>query len=180
FETYTRNTLDLGIAVAARNISGFPVIIDPSHAAGRRDLIPALSEAALAAGADGLMIEVHPCPEKALSDADQQLTFEAFRSLMSRLDLLPVEAIETMEGCRSEIDRIDDEILALLARRMQTARQIGVLKEQSGMPTIQPERERAILERLAAVAEPDLGPGGVRAVWEAIIGCSRRAQDRAS
>ncbi|HYF91292.1 MAG TPA: bifunctional 3-deoxy-7-phosphoheptulonate synthase/chorismate mutase [Symbiobacteriaceae bacterium] len=178
FETYTRNTLDLSIAVAAKEISGFPVIIDPSHAAGRRDLIPALSEAALAAGADGLMIEVHPKPEAALSDADQQLNFEAFRSLMSRLQLLPVAAIETVEGCRSEIDRIDDQMLELLARRMQAARRIGELKEQNGMATYQPDRERLILERLVASAQ-GLGPGEVRAVWEAIMGCSRRVQERA-
>lgn len=180
FETHTRNTLDLGIAVAARNISGFPVIIDPSHAAGRRDLIPALSEAALAAGTDGLMIEVHPCPEKALSDADQQLNFEAFRALMSRLGLLPVESIGTVEGCRREIDRIDDEILALLSRRMQTARQIGALKQQSGMTTVQPDRERVVLERLVAEAAPELGAWEVQTVWEAIMGCARRVQERAS
>lgn len=179
FETHTRNTLDLGIAVAARQLSGFPVIVDPSHAAGRRDLIPALSEAALGAGVDGLMIEVHPSPARALSDADQQLDFEAFRELMCRLGLLPVQAIATLEGCRSEIDRLDDQILALLARRMQTARRVGELKLQNAMPVLQPERERLILERLTTVAAPVLGPGEVRMVWEAIMGCAKRVQERA-
>ncbi|HWI60735.1 MAG TPA: 3-deoxy-7-phosphoheptulonate synthase [Symbiobacteriaceae bacterium] len=85
FETSTRNTLDLGSAVLARNMSGLPVIADPSHAAGRRDLIAPLSRAALAAGLDGLMIEVHPQPEAALSDKEQQLDLEAFAQLMRAL-----------------------------------------------------------------------------------------------
>jgi len=178
FETYTRNTLDLSIAVAARAQSGCPVIVDPSHAAGRPDLIPALSEAALSAGLDGLMIEVHPRPQEALSDADQQLDFPAFQSVMLRLRLLPVEAIGTVDGCRSEIDRIDDEILALLGRRMLTAKRVGALKQQMGLPTVQPDRERVVLERLSALASPGLGPCEVRAVWEAIMGCARRVQER--
>ncbi|HYF92070.1 MAG TPA: 3-deoxy-7-phosphoheptulonate synthase [Symbiobacteriaceae bacterium] len=89
FEPATRNTLDLASAVLARNQSGFPVLADPSHAAGRRDLIVPLSRAALAAGLDGLMIEVHPDPENALSDQDQQLAPAAFARLMAALGLAP-------------------------------------------------------------------------------------------
>jgi 3-deoxy-7-phosphoheptulonate synthase len=176
FETYTRNTLDISGAVAARQISGFPVIIDPSHAAGRRDLIAPLSQAALAAGADGLMIEVHPCPEQALSDADQQLTFAEFRAVMDGLGLLPAESLETVEACRAEIDRIDDEILTLLARRLQTARQVGQLKAQRGLPLVQPDREQAILERLGARLGQEVGSSDLRAIWQAIIACSRQVQ----
>jgi 3-deoxy-7-phosphoheptulonate synthase len=94
FETHTRNTLDLAGAVAAKQLSGLTVIVDPSHATGRCDLIPALSRAALAAGIDGLMIEVHPNPPAALSDPDQQLDFPGFRALMADLGLLP-EGVDT-------------------------------------------------------------------------------------
>jgi 3-deoxy-7-phosphoheptulonate synthase len=176
FETYTRNTLDLSAAVAVRQRAPFPVIVDPSHAAGRCDLIPALARAALAAGADGLMIEVHPNPDQALSDAGQQLDFAAFQALMQDLGLLPAGALTTLEACRCEIDRIDDQLLALLARRMQTARRIGELKRQLGLLLLQPERERSLLERLVAQAGPDLHPQEVQRIWEAILDCSRQAQ----
>jgi 3-deoxy-7-phosphoheptulonate synthase len=83
FETYTRNTLDLGAVVAVKQLSDLPVLVDPSHAAGRRELIPALSRAALACGADGLIIEVHPDPASALSDREQQLTPAQFGELMA-------------------------------------------------------------------------------------------------
>ena len=85
FENATRNTLDLSAVVLARQECNLPVFVDPSHAAGRRDLIPALSRAAVAAGADGLMIEVHQHPEEALSDSSQQLTPHNFKQLMKSL-----------------------------------------------------------------------------------------------
>jgi 3-deoxy-7-phosphoheptulonate synthase len=81
FETTTRNTLDLSIVPAARKSSPLPVIVDPSHATGRADLIRPMSLAAVAAGADGLLIEVHPDPPNAASDADQQITPEEFAAL---------------------------------------------------------------------------------------------------
>jgi 3-deoxy-7-phosphoheptulonate synthase len=85
FETSTRFTLDVGaIAVVKRN-SHLPVLADPSHAAGHYELVPALARAALAAGADGLLIEVHPNPVQALSDGLQSLTFSDFRRLMGEL-----------------------------------------------------------------------------------------------
>lgn len=74
FETYTRNTLDLNAVAAVKNLSHLPVIVDPSHGTGRRDLIAPLSRAAAAVGADGLIVEVHPHPDEALSDGAQSLT----------------------------------------------------------------------------------------------------------
>lgn len=85
FETATRNTLDLSAVPIMKRETGLPVIVDPSHGTGRRDLVEPMALAALAAGADGLMIEVHPAPEKALSDGPQSLTFEKFRELMENL-----------------------------------------------------------------------------------------------
>ncbi|MBN2367073.1 MAG: 3-deoxy-7-phosphoheptulonate synthase [Calditrichaeota bacterium] len=86
FVEYSRNTLDLNIVPAVKNISHLPIIVDPSHGTGRRDLIEPLSMAALAVGADGLLIEVHPHPEQALSDADQTLNPLEFRRLMHRIN----------------------------------------------------------------------------------------------
>jgi 3-deoxy-7-phosphoheptulonate synthase len=86
FETMTRNTADID-AIALLKQMGYTVVFDPSHAAGRRDLIMPLSKAAIAAGADGLLIEVHPEPSKALSDREQQLDFKEFSSIMKALNL---------------------------------------------------------------------------------------------
>lgn len=82
FETATRNTLDLSAVPAAKSLSGLPVIVDPSHGTGRRDMIGSMSLAAIAAGADGLMIEVHPHPEEALKDGAQSLSTEEFDALV--------------------------------------------------------------------------------------------------
>jgi 3-deoxy-7-phosphoheptulonate synthase len=85
FENATRNTLDISAIPVIKRESHLPVIVDPSHAGGDADLVLPLSLAAIAAGADGLIIEVHPDPESALSDGDQSLTFEKFESLMTRM-----------------------------------------------------------------------------------------------
>jgi 3-deoxy-7-phosphoheptulonate synthase len=85
FETYTRNTLDLSAVPALAELTHLPVIVDPSHGTGRRSLIAAMARAAVAAGADGLMVEVHPCPERAFSDGAQSLTLESFRQMMDGL-----------------------------------------------------------------------------------------------
>jgi len=85
FEKATRNTLDLSIVPLIRKMSHLPIIVDPSHATGIRALVPVMSKAALVAGAHGLMVEVHPEPEKALCDGAQSLTGEGFATLMGEL-----------------------------------------------------------------------------------------------
>ncbi|MBI4541065.1 MAG: 3-deoxy-7-phosphoheptulonate synthase [Gemmatimonadetes bacterium] len=85
FETATRNTFDLAAIPVLKKETHLPVIADPSHAGGRRDLVAPLAFAAIAAGADGLLVEVHPDPESALSDGDQSLTFDEFAVMMRRL-----------------------------------------------------------------------------------------------
>jgi 3-deoxy-7-phosphoheptulonate synthase len=85
FETATRNTLDLAAIALAKELSHLPVIADPSHGTGLRSLVPPMSKAAAAAGADGLIIEVHPCPERALSDGPQSLDLPGFAELMREL-----------------------------------------------------------------------------------------------
>jgi 3-deoxy-7-phosphoheptulonate synthase len=90
FEKYTRNTLDISAVPLLKQLSHLPVVVDPSHATGKRELVEPVSQAAVAAGADGLLIEVHPHPEEALSDGAQSLEPARFARLMRRLQ--PVAA----------------------------------------------------------------------------------------
>ena len=85
FETATRNTCDIAAVPVLRELTHLPVILDPSHATGKRSLVPALSRAAVAIGADGLIVEVHPRPEKAMSDGAQSLKTEQFAAMMRDL-----------------------------------------------------------------------------------------------
>ena len=86
FETAMRNTFDVAAIALLKQVSHLPVIADPSHAAGHRELVPALARIAVAAGADGLLVEVHPNPEKAWSDGDQSLDFAGFDAMMYALE----------------------------------------------------------------------------------------------
>ena len=98
FETATRNTLDLSAVAVAKLECNLPVFVDPSHAAGRADLVATLSCAAIAAGADGIIVEVHPCPEKATSDLTQQLPFREFDNLMKTIRPFVGAAGKVMQG----------------------------------------------------------------------------------
>jgi 3-deoxy-7-phosphoheptulonate synthase len=91
FETETRNTCDIAAIPALNELTHLPVILDPSHATGKRSLVPALSRAGVAIGADGLLVEVHPAPEKAISDGAQSLDLAQFQKMM--LDLQPYIAL---------------------------------------------------------------------------------------
>ena len=96
YETSTRFTLDVGAIPVLHAETHLPVIVDPSHAAGRADLVAALACAAIAAGADGLIVEVHPKPSTARSDGDQSLTFEAFHALMRQVERHAAAAERTL------------------------------------------------------------------------------------
>jgi 3-deoxy-7-phosphoheptulonate synthase len=85
FDTYTRNVLDLGAVVALKQLTHLPVMVDPSHATGKRELVPDLARAAIAAGADGLLVECHPVPEESVSDARQALSLEDMVALVHSL-----------------------------------------------------------------------------------------------
>ncbi len=85
FETATRNTCDIAAVPVLHEMTHLPVILDPSHATGKRSLVPPVSRAAVAIGADGIIVEVHPCPEKAVSDGAQSLTIPQFRKMMGEL-----------------------------------------------------------------------------------------------
>ena len=85
FETETRNTCDIAAIPVLNELTHLPVILDPSHATGKRSLVPALSRAGVAIGADGLIVEVHPAPEKAISDGAQSLDLAGFEKMMREL-----------------------------------------------------------------------------------------------
>jgi len=93
FETATRNTLDLNAVPVVKKLTHLPIIVDPSHGTGEWDLVPAMARAGIAAGADGLMIEVHPRPDEAMSDGAQSLKPETFTKLMADLKLI-AQAVE--------------------------------------------------------------------------------------
>src|SRR6187431_973282 len=97
FETYTRNTMDLSAVPMLHHLTHLPVIVDPSHATGKRWLVKPLAIGGVAVGADGVMVEVHPHPEEALSDAEQQLNFAEFDALMEAL--VPIhEHVKDLHG----------------------------------------------------------------------------------
>jgi 3-deoxy-7-phosphoheptulonate synthase len=88
FETYTRNTMDISAIPVVKKLSHLPIVADPSHGTGRRDKVTPMARAAVAAGADGLLIEVHPDPDAALSDGAQSLRPEQFTELMAQLRVI--------------------------------------------------------------------------------------------
>jgi len=98
FETYTRNTLDIAAVPVLKELSHLPIIVDPSHGTGKRSLILPMARAAVAAGADGVMVEVHPEPDKALSDAAQTISPEAFSDMVVSLHAV-FRAIEENRHC---------------------------------------------------------------------------------
>jgi len=88
YETYTRNTMDISAIPIVKKLSHLPIVGDPSHGTGRRDMVPAMARAAVAAGADGIIVEVHPNPDKALSDGAQTLFPDQFAKLVGELRLI--------------------------------------------------------------------------------------------
>jgi len=102
FEDSTRNTLDLSIVPNVQGQSHLPIVVDPSHATGRPDLIPAMARAAVASGCDGIHVEVHSCPERALSDGPQALVPDQFDRLMDEIRQLGELLGKTIDVCRGK------------------------------------------------------------------------------
>jgi 3-deoxy-7-phosphoheptulonate synthase len=194
FETSTRNTLDLGGAALLKRLTHLPVIADPSHGTGRRELVAPLSRAALAAGADGLLIEVHPEPEHALSDGAQSLAPAEFAALMRDLagyahlegrTLAPAALAEgggagdaALHGYRQRIDLIDAALVRLLNERAEMALRLARIKRGAGRPLQAPDREASVLAHVTSAAAGPLGPEAVGRLFEAIIAETRAAQGR--
>ena len=154
------------------------LLCDPSHMGGSRDLVAPLAQQALDLMYDGLMIESHCHPERALSDARQQLTpgelFAVIRRLVVRDDLRVPDGIALLRG---QIDELDNELVALLARRQRISNEIGDWKIAHNMPVLQSGRYREIIERLSALARTQgLDPDYVAAIMETIHRESIRQQ----
>jgi 3-deoxy-7-phosphoheptulonate synthase len=131
FETRTRNTLDLSSVIVARELTDLPVIVDPSHAAGNREWVPALARAALAAGADGLLVEAHPAPALAWSDGNQAIGLEALSGLAGEARLQHergLEAADAADALRLLI-LVDAELERLLEARRRLS---GLAAEATG------------------------------------------------
>ena len=160
-----------------------PLLVDPSHIAGERSLVPEIAQKALDLGLDGLMVEVHAHPEAALSDAAQQLSPADFRSLLGTLQARALDTDapdyrEGIEALRARIDTIDGQLLALLASRMDISREIGRYKKDHGITILQPGRWDALLEEvLAEGRRRGLPEEFVRKVFSAIHEESVRRQE---
>lgn len=128
------------------------IIVDPSHIGGERHLIEALSRTALAMNFDGLMIETHINPERALSDAKQQVIPEQLDEILRHIGTPLVSDLHSpeLESWREEINQIDEDILHLLAKRLQTATHIGQYKHARNMCILQPERYRELMQARVA------------------------------
>ncbi len=166
FEKSTRGTLDLGGLIAARGLTHLPLLADPSHAAGRRELVAGLARAAWGAGADGLMIEVHDVPESALCDGPQALLPEDLELLLDEFGFLPGSS-GSVERVRRAIDRVDAEISRRVSRRLALCRAVAEIKRASGRPIRDEAREATVRARF----EEELGAGapGAALLADALI-----------
>ncbi len=131
-----------------RRLPELPIICDPSHIGGKRELIAPLAQQALDMDFDGFIIESHCTPDAALSDAAQQVTPEVLAYILDTL-VIPSEtsSTESLGLLRKQIDRLDDELLELLAKRMRVARDIGRYKKEHNMPVLQPGRYNDLMQR---------------------------------
>jgi chorismate mutase len=161
-----------------RRIPAIQVICDPSHIGGKRDLIAPLSQQAMDLQFDGLIIETHCNPDKAWSDAAQQVTPHALNEIMNKLILRDMaQSTEDLTDLRVQIDEIDKEILEVLAKRMRISEEMGVFKKEHNVSILQRTRYDEILEKRVAMGE-GLGMSNefMRVIVEAIHAESIRKQ----
>jgi len=127
-----------------------PIICDPSHICGKADLISAIAQEAMDLLFDGLMVEVHPDPPNAWSDAAQQLTPDQFIAMVEALEVSEEKSdsaafMNRMTTLRESVDEVDGQMLELLAQRMAVVREMGRLKSEQHVSTLQPHRWQEIL-----------------------------------
>lgn len=161
-----------------RRFPDLPVICDPSHIGGRRDLIQRLSQQAMDLNFEGLIIESHCNPDCAWSDASQQVTPETLKEILSSLVIRQAnQSTEDLSQLREQIDQLDDQLLELLAKRMRVSGEIGVFKKEHNMTIVQTSRYDDILHKRIAQAERmNMSPEFMRVVLEAIHAESVRVQ----
>lgn len=161
-----------------RRIPNLPVICDPSHIGGKRELIGPLAQRALDMGFDGLIIESHCAPDSAWSDKNQQVTPEALGQILHSLVLRSAQDFgENLVELRQQIDQIDSELLDLLDKRMRVSREIGRYKREHSMPVLQMGRHDEIMNtRIRAAGEMGMSPEFMETVLQAIHAESVRQQ----
>ncbi len=134
-----------------RRIPNLPVICDPSHIGGRRDLIAPLCQQAMDMGFDGLIVESHCCPDEAWSDAKQQVTPDVLDYILSLLVIRDEkQSTEGITQLRKQIDELDNQLMDLLAKRMKVCREIGQYKKEHNMTVLQANRYNEILNKRGA------------------------------
>jgi 3-deoxy-7-phosphoheptulonate synthase len=190
FDSYTRNCLDVGGIAALKELTHLPVIADPSHATGRRELVTRGALAALAAGADGLMIEAHPDPESAWSDADQQLTPEELADLVEQArHLAPAVGRslwrppasnaaaaddDLMLRLRAAISANDRRIVEAINTRLGLVARMRTHKSSRGIPFHDRVREQHLLDELHEANGGPLSPEGLEEVVRTLLELTRR------
>lgn len=171
-ETPYRNFPMWEIPIELTQRLNVPLITDVSHICGNRELLQATAQKALDLATDGFMIECHINPDSALTDAKQQITPEALKQLLDSLTFRSKQSSNVerdLAGLRGEIDDIDDELLQLLARRMEVSVQIGEYKKRNNVTVVQMDRWKKILaDHVAAGEEMGLSPILINKVFEAI------------
>lgn len=137
-----------------RRMPELPIFCDPSHIGGKRELIAPLSQQAMDLSFDGLMIESHPNPDSAWSDASQQITPDVLDYVVNLLVIRnETQTTENLAELRRQIDGIDEQLLELLTKRMRISREIGVYKKEHNMPILQSPRYSEILEKRSDMGE---------------------------
>ncbi len=161
-----------------RRIPNLPLLVDPSHMGGQRELIAPLSQQALDMGFDGIIVESHCSPDNALSDPDQQVTPEALDHILGSLVVREAECTtESLDLLREQIDRTDNDLLEVLARRMAISRDIGQYKKEHQIQVVQTGRYDDILQkRIRQAAEMGMSEEFMRRVMIAIHEESVRQQ----
>ena len=178
-KTVYRNTPQWHIPIELkRRFPTLSIICDPSHIAGKRDMLLKISQQAMDLSYDGLMIESHCSPDDAWSDKDQQITPSALKELLNTLIIRDTaQTTEDLSALRSQIDELDNELLRLLAKRMRISREIGQYKFDHNMLVLQTSRYEHIRNDRAKLAEQMDMPGEfVKQVLEAIHSESVRQQ----
>ncbi len=161
-----------------RRIPQLPIICDPSHIGGKRELVSPLSQQAMDMGFDGLIIESHCDPDCALSDKAQQVTPASLHYILSQLVLRRTQGTtEGLASLRRQIDEVDTELLELLSKRMRISREIGQYKKEHRLPVLQMGRHDEIMKtRVAAAKEMDMDGSFMMTVLQAIHEESVRQQ----
>ena len=154
----------------SRRIPGLPIVNDPSHIGGRRDLIAPLCQQAMDLGMDGLIVESHCNPEKAWSDASQQVTPDILDFILSILVIRKeTQTTENITALRKQIDEIDNSLIDILSKRMRISREIGQYKKEHGMTILQTARYSEILDKRGAQASLlGIDPECVKKIFESI------------